>query len=358
MKQAHPVWDFDLRLQAGDFSLHAAFQAQARVVALFGPSGSGKSTLVEALAKVRQATGRAKLKNDASAQKLAALDSILHDDFRVGWVPQDAALFHHLTVRENIDYACKRPSVAARAVEVLGLSSLLSQMPATLSGGERQRVALARALASEPDLLLLDEPLSGVDLPRRASVFRFLLEARDAFETPMLYVSHDPAEVLAIADTVVLLDQGKVVATGEPSVLMQNATSLRLLDRLGFENVFRVDFPAVEPGHAAVVTTPAAVELVAPSPPQASGGGSGWLAVRAQDVLLARQEPQGLSARNILPGIVTATEETDSHVLIRINAGDEWVATLTRRALAELGIQQGAEVWVIAKTHSLHWLAE
>ena len=347
------LWNVDLRARAGDFEVQARWEADDRVVALFGPSGAGKSTLVEALAGVRPASGRLRI---GERQWVDGDRSMATQQRRVGWVPQDAALFPHWSVARNLDYALRPQVDRARVVEVLDLGALLARRPHQLSGGEAKRVALARALCSGPELLLLDEPLAGVDLVRRAQVFRFLKEVRDRFEIPMLYVSHDPAEVLAITGYVVLLDQGRVVGNGSPRRLLADAVALRFLDRLGFENVFAVSFAEeARSQHSVQVRTASGRRLVAPPAPS-DPGEQGWLAIRAEDVLLAAEEPSALSARNVLSGTVAAVEESEGHLLVRVDAGDEWVATLTRRAVAELGIAPGRPVWVVAKTHSLHWL--
>lgn len=352
-------WRVEVQASAGAFRLDAAFTATARVVGLFGPSGAGKSTLVECLAGVHPAAGLIEVGGE---RWLAPGLCVPPPRRRAGWVPQDGALFPHLTVAENLDFAGRAGgALRSRSIEVLALAPLLGRRPAELSGGERMRAALARALCAAPRVLLLDEPLSGVDLPRRARVFRHLLEVRDGFDLPMLYVSHDPAEVQAVAEHVVLLEAGRVVATGPPAALLADAAALRLLDRLGFENVFRVaaaqEPAAADTGGVCAVTTPAGRTIHAPPPPEALRGG-GWLAIRAVDVLLAAEEPRRLSARNVLPGSIRALQPSSDHILVRVDAGDEWVATLTPRAVADLALAPGRPAWVVAKTHSLHWLAE
>ena len=201
-------WRIDAKVDLGGFKLEVDVRCVGRVLGLFGPSGSGKSTLVERIACVQPFDGEITVDNRSVGE------------LRVGWVPQEGALFPHLSVAENIDYSGRRGDVRDRAIEVLGLGGLLGRSVVGLSGGESQRVALARALASEPDILILDEPLSGVDLPRRATVFSFLLDVLKQFELPMVYVSHDPAEMLAIVEHVLLLDNGLVVSDGPPSKLL------------------------------------------------------------------------------------------------------------------------------------------
>ncbi|HEX9794507.1 MAG TPA: ATP-binding cassette domain-containing protein [Planctomycetota bacterium] len=352
-----PVWSVDLRLQAGRFALAAAFESSARVVALFGPSGAGKSTLVECLAGVRRADGVARL----GGRPWLAAGGRAAGAPRVGWVPQDGALFPHLDVRGNLLFGARQGGRAGRldprVLEVLALGDFLDRSPAALSGGERQRVALGRALHASPEVLLLDEPLAGLDLRRRARAFRHLLAAREAFELPMLYVSHDPAEVLAIAEHVVMLDAGRVCASGPPRELLAGAQALRLLDRLGFENVLRVKVDRAAPGRAPTVVTPGGRKLIAPA--AAPGlGPDGWLAVRAEDVLLASEPPRGLSARNVLAGTVVAVEEAGERLLVHVDAGDPWIAALTHRAVEDLALGPGRPAWVVVKTHAFHWLAD
>ena len=348
-----PRWQIEIEATAGEFLLHTNFTVDGQVVALFGPSGAGKSIFVEALCGIRPARGLITIDGNNLLEAGRSLPACAR---RVGWVPQDAALFPHLTVAQNLAFSGN--GIDQKAVEVLGISNLLERMPALLSGGERQRVALARALCSKRLVLVLDEPLSAVDLPRRARVFRHLLDVRSEFGLPMLYVSHDPAEVLAIADEVVLLDEGRQLGVGSPRELLANASAMRFLDRLGFENVLAVELvEQAPPGHAVIVNTPGGCELVAPSPPS-SRAKSTWLAVQADDVILANVEPRGLSARNIIAGKVSAIEESGNHLLVRVDCGDEWVATLTRRAVRELNLAPGSAVWVVIKTHSMHWLAD
>ena len=337
-------WMIEVRATAGEFALEVSVEVDARVIALFGPSGAGKSTLVECLAGVRPVEGRWSI-GGVSAPA-------------VGWVPQDGGLFPHLSVADNIGYAGRTGAAYERAIEVLGLQGLLSRRPGGLSGGERQRVALARALASEPDVLLLDEPLSGVDLPRRAGVFRWLLDATASFGVPTLYVSHDPAEVLAIADHVVMLDGGRVVASGEPSGLLAEAGAMRLLDRLGFENVFEVRVGGdVVTGRAVPVVTPGGATLLAPAGVSPRSG-SGWIAVQARDVMLSASAPGPISARNVLEGQVVAVRDGGDHALVEIATGDPWVAQVTHEAVEALGLRVDTPVWVVVKTHAVHWLAD
>jgi molybdate transport system ATP-binding protein len=206
-----------LRAPLGPFALEIDALAAARVTAVFGASGAGKTSLLEIVAGLRRpAAGRVVL----NGRLLDDAGGGLHVPprlRRVGYVPQDDTLFPHLTVAANLAYA-RGASEAERehVTRVLELEPLLSRKPAGLSGGERRRVALGRALLASPELLLLDEPLTGLDAPLKERVLAHLLRVREEFAVPALYVSHAPDEVLALADEVLVLSRGRVLLRGAP----------------------------------------------------------------------------------------------------------------------------------------------
>ncbi|MCA1563931.1 MAG: ATP-binding cassette domain-containing protein [Acidobacteria bacterium] len=208
------VLDFVLR--QGDFTLEIAQRVEARAVGLFGPSGSGKTTLLDAIAGLRTpgageiAVGGHQLFSAAQGMNLRAHHR------RVGYVPQDIALFPHMDVRGNVEYGLRRDTAPRleRITQVLEIEPLMGRAVKGLSGGERQRVALARALASGPDLLLLDEPLAAVDVALRRRILPYFQRVRDDLRVPILYVSHDEEEVRLIADFLIVLDAGRVIRAG------------------------------------------------------------------------------------------------------------------------------------------------
>jgi molybdate transport system ATP-binding protein len=193
-----------ITLRLAPFTLEVTAEMAAPVTGLFGPSGSGKTTVLELIAGLRMPEGGRILLDGTEITSLPARER------RVGYVPQDDALFPHLSVSRNIRYGASAEPIEHIA-EVLEIVPLLGRGVRKLSGGERKRVALARALASSPRLLLLDEPLAGVDHALRDRVLTYLRRIRDEFAIPMIYVAHDPLEVRAICDEVVVMEGGQVV---------------------------------------------------------------------------------------------------------------------------------------------------
>ena len=210
------VITLDSALHQGDFVLEMRERIDARVVALFGPSGAGKTTVLESIAGLRRPRrGVIRIGERTLFDAEAGVDVPCHRR-RIGYVPQDLALFPHMNVRRNILYGAGAGPGGGfeHVIALLELDPLLDRAVAGLSGGERQRVALARALAASPALLLLDEPLAALDATLRSRILPYLERIRDELATPMLYVSHAEAEVRALADWVVVLDAGRVVRSG------------------------------------------------------------------------------------------------------------------------------------------------
>jgi molybdate transport system ATP-binding protein len=215
----------DVKKQLGEFLLEAAFESEGRVTGLFGASGAGKTSLVNMIAGlVRPDLGT------------IAIDGEIVDDTangihvptwrrRIGYVFQDARLFPHLDVQQNLDYGRRMNGLSEdigqrkRVTDLLDIGHLLDRRPGKLSGGERQRVALGRALLAKPRLLLLDEPLGSLDESRRAEILPYLVRLRDEARIPMVYVSHDAAEMRQLATRIVLLQHGRVSSFGGVKVL-------------------------------------------------------------------------------------------------------------------------------------------
>jgi molybdate transport system ATP-binding protein len=274
---------------------------------------------------------------------------------RIGWVPQDASLFPHLTVRDNVAFGARRPDLIERAVAALEIAPLLDRRASGLSGGERQRAAIARALASEPCFLLLDEPLASIDRPLRARVVPFLQELPARTGVPMLVVTHDPLEVAVLADHVLVLEGGRIVRTGAPPEVFASPVEFGSLLALTAENRFAGRVGRRGPGTLEFVTAGGCRVAMAwvdgfPEPAR--------IAVRSEDVLLAVERPTGISAQNVLEGAVDGTEISGGQVVVLVRcAGDQWRARITERAGRELGIRPGLGVHLVFKAHAVHPVA-
>lgn len=215
----------DIAKQLGDFTLEADFTSEGRVTGLFGASGAGKTSLINMIAGlVKPDRGTIALDGE-TLDDIAAGVHVPPHRRRIGYVFQDARLFPHLDVRANLDYGRRMNGLAAdpaqrqRVIELLDIGALLDRRPGKLSGGERQRVAFGRALLSKPKLLLLDEPLGALDEDRKREILPYLVRLRDEAGIPMVYVSHDAAELRQLATQIVMLKGGRITAFGGVKVL-------------------------------------------------------------------------------------------------------------------------------------------
>jgi molybdate transport system ATP-binding protein len=215
----------DVEKKLGEFSLAIQFEAAGGATALFGPSGSGKTSLVNMIAGLlRPDRGVIALDGETLDDAAAGVHVPPHCR-RIGYVFQDARLFPHLNVRQNLDYGRRMnrlvddPAQRKRVTDLLDVGNLLDRRPGQLSGGERQRVALGRALLSKPRLLLLDEPLGSLDEGRKVEILPYFVRLRDEANVPMVYVSHDAAEMRQLATQIVMLRNGRVTALGGVKVL-------------------------------------------------------------------------------------------------------------------------------------------
>lgn len=323
---------------------------------LFGPSGSGKTTVLRCVAGLETAArgvvriGTEIWQDHAAGIRLPAWQRDL------GYVFQEASLFEHLDVRRNLEYGLRRAgrngagSGLKSAVRLLGIESLMTRSVANLSGGERQRVAIARALATQPRLLLLDEPMASLDFARRQEILPWLERMRDELSIPMLYVTHSSDEVARLADHLVVLDAGRIRADGpvadvlasveSPVVVGEDAGTLvnaRIIERDASWHLVRAEFP----------------------------GGSFWvrdggqslgtqvrLRVLARDVSIQLQEPAQTSIQNHLPAVVESIAEghDPSQALIRLRCGGApLLARVTKRATHSLQLVPQKAVWAQVK---------
>lgn len=336
-------------------TLDVRFDAPLGVTALFGRSGSGKTTVVNAVAGLlRPDQGRITL-GDRVLLDTARGNFLPPHKRRIGYVFQDARLFPHLTVRQNLLYgrwfAPKGRAGAAfdQVVDLLGIAPLLDRRPGRLSGGEKSRVALGRALLSDPDLLLMDEPLAALDEARKSEILPYLERLRDTVALPILYVSHSPAEVARLATTVVMLEAGQVSRAGPAAEVLADPVSARGFGPREAGAVLNLRAGATDSdGLTRLETGGGALWL---SLPGVAEGTALRLRILARDVMLARQQPEAISALNILDATVREISEKDGEVLVRLAVGEAaLLAQITLRSARLLELAPGMRVFAVVKS--------
>ena len=341
----------------GAFRLEAAFEAPGGVTALFGRSGSGKTTLVNLVGGLmRPDRGRIVLHGETLVDTDARRFVPPHRR-RIGYVFQDSRLFPHLSVRTNLLFGRRLAKVSDGigfddVVDLLGISHLLGRRPNGLSGGERQRIAIGRALLARPRLLLMDEPLAALDETRKAEILPFLERLRDAARVPIVYVSHALPEVTRLADRMVVLEEGRVVADGPVDAV---TARLDVATLRGAREAGAVLSATVEAHDSAFALTRLATRAGPIHLPLIDRpvGAALRILVSARDITLSLRRPEATSALNILAGTVAAigpSLDADPMIELRLDcAGAPLVVRLTRRSLSELGLAPGRPVFAAVK---------
>lgn len=347
----------------GNFLLDLDLQLPGRgVTALLGHSGSGKTSFLRCVAGLERAQEGFLEVNGDPWQDSARGHFLPTHRRALGYVFQEASLFEHLSVRRNLEYGLKRIPARERkvaldqALELLGIGHLLERMPARLSGGERQRVGIARALLTSPGLLLMDEPLAALDLKRKAEILPYLKRLHDELDIPILYVSHSPDEVARLADHLVVLEEGKALASGPigdllarldlPQAHEEDAGVVVEGEVRGYDADYRLLDLTLAPGGLPLrITHP-------PVPP----GSLLRIRIQARDVSLNLERPAHSSILNLLPVTVQDQRDADNdaHVMVRLDMqGTPLLARITRYSRDQLGLHQGQRLWAQIKSVAL-----
>jgi molybdate transport system ATP-binding protein len=352
--------DVDIEQRLGSFELAVAFVAEAPIVGLFGRSGAGKSSVVNAIAGITKPNrGVIRINNVTLFDAEKGID-VAPEKRRVGYVFQDSLLFPHLDVESNLLYgqrlrhANERVIDEARVVDLLGLGSLLRRKPRALSGGEKQRVAIGRALLAQPRILLMDEPLASLDIPRKTEILDYIERLRDELHIPIVYVSHSVAEITRLADTIVLLSDGKCLAVGDVEDVMGRLDLRPATGRYEAGAIVNAHVKAQDADDQLTVLAFDGGELVVPHL-AASVGDRVRARIRARDVSLTLDKPDSISVLNVLPARVAAIGEDVGPVVdVELAVGGaKLIARITRRSQQRLQIRPGQEVYALVKAVSL-----
>ncbi len=350
--------EIDVSRRLGDFQIEVEIAVEAfGITALFGQSGSGKTSLVNMLAGLlRPDRGRIAIDGKVLFDAAPGID-VPPERRRIGYVFQEHRLFPHMSVRANLEYGWRRAPAPERrigldqVVEVLDVARLLERRPRTLSGGEKQRISIGRALLANPRLLLMDEPLASLDAARKNEILPFIERLSGEFGVPIVYVSHSAEEIVRLADTLVLLSDGRVAAIGAVEDLMSRLDLRPLTGRYEAGSVIAARVSGKDATFGLSHLTFAGGVLRVPLAGLALGS-EVRIRVRARDVTLASAKPEGLSTLNVFEGTVIeigGDAEPAPLVDIRVDIGVPLWARITRRALHDLALAPGKPVYALIK---------
>jgi molybdate transport system ATP-binding protein len=350
--------DVDVARYIGAFRLKVAFKNGAGITALFGRSGAGKSMTLGLIAGLaRPDAGHVVLDERILVDTQQRIFVPAHKR-RIGLVFQDSHLFPHLGVKQNLLFGRWFAPRRERAisfdgvVQTLGIGQLLDRSPAQLSGGERQRVTIGRALLSCPRLLLLDEPFAALDVQRRLEILPLIETLRDEFKIPIVYVSHAVEEVARLAAWVVVLDNGTVIAQGDPAEVLRAAMNED--PRFGVASLLTMRVGKRDEAYGLTQLVHPAGTIWLAGPARAEGA-SVRVLVKPTDITLSAAPPHGLSVQSVLVGKLAGIECSGPLALadIALTGGGRLSAMATRRAIDELGLHVGDPVFALIKTAAL-----
>lgn len=357
-RQNDVIGTFSIKKKYKTFKLSLEADLKPGVTAIFGNSGSGKTSLLNCLSGlVSPDEGNVYLDGEELFNSNSN-KNVKPENRKIGYVLQDSLIFPHLSVWDNINYGYKLVSHENRKInpkdliQIMGLSELLDRRPTELSGGEARRVAIARALAISPKILMLDEPMQGLDFGVRGSIIRYLTRIKNELNIHMILVSHSISEVLVLAQHVILIDKGQKVAEGSVQEILSSQRVTDVIDISELENVFEaiVKDNGQDSGTGAILLNGLEIEVPVFN---AKIGSKATASIRAADIIISNHLPKGLSARNVLKGIVKEVVDSTSRPVIYVDVGTMMIVEITSRSLAELGIELGSEVHLIIKANSI-----
>lgn len=345
------------------FHLEVDASFPSGITAVFGPSGSGKTTVLNSIAGFTAPDSGTIVLDGRTVYSSNPRVRVPPEKRGIGYIFQDGLLFPHMSVGENIQYGYKLRHANARAiapddlVELLELGHLAQRSPRSLSGGEAQRVALARALATSPSLLLLDEPLSSLDMGLRGRVLRYLKVVHQQLSIPMVYVSHSISEVLAISHRALALDKGRQVTFEPVRDALVHPGMRSLMESGGVENLLDVVVADRRPDSGTIVSALGEhpLYIVDPHPVTVSvqQGDTVSVSIRAGDIIIALDPPPRISAQNILPATISDVHRVEGRVMVYADCGVSLVVEVTPEAATSLRLHAGQDAYLIVKSSSV-----
>ena len=349
----------EINRRFGDFLLRIRFTAETGLTALFGRSGAGKTSLINLLAGLERPDG-GKIEIDGHVLFDASKGIDLPPQKRrLGYVFQESRLFPHMSVLGNLSYGMRLRPASERhqdfhqVVDMLDLKPFLDRRPKTLSGGEKQRVAIGRALLASPRLLLMDEPLASLDTPRKNEILPFIERLRDEANLPIVYVSHTLDEVIRLADTLVILSEGKAVASGPVEEIMSRLDLRPLTGRYEAGAVFSATVAGQDDTFGLTELAFAGKQLLVPRLRMPEGT-SLRVRIRARDVSLSLTPPADISILNIFLGRIEEIGDDDGpQTDLLVDIGVPLIARITQKSLHELDLKPGKTVYVLIKAVAL-----
>lgn len=344
----------NFRKSLGSFTLGVDCTLKKKVSAFLGVSGSGKSTLLNCVSGTLTPDEGEIAFGDEILYASTSKINLPPEKRRFGYVFQEGYLFPHLTVAQNIRYGQPNSQKTSEAIDVLEISELLQRYPKQLSGGQRQRVAIARALAMEPRMLLMDEPLASLDSGLKDRIIPYLHHVKDAFEIPILYVTHAFTEAMALADEAFLIANGEIMARGEPHGLLTAPSAMPIAQMTGVENILFLPVmfsneprgvTSLQIGNQSIFIPYANIESGEVVP----------IAIRAEDIMISLERETQISARNVLRGTIQYLDIKRERTWVSILVERHHLAVkITHEARAQLQLREGLTVYCIIKASAIN----
>lgn len=351
-----PKIKLNFRKTLGSFTLAVDCTLEKQVSVFLGVSGSGKSTLLNCISGTLTPDEGEIVFGDESLYDSTSKINLPPEKRRFGYVFQEGYLFPHLTVAQNIRYGQPRSQKSSDAIDVLEISELLQRYPKELSGGQRQRVAIARALAMEPRMLLMDEPLASLDSALKDRIIPYLHHLKDAFDIPILYITHAFSEAMALADEAFLIANGEIMASGEPHRLLTAPSAMPIAQLTGVENILILPVKFSDKALGMTWLEIGDQSLVIPYT-EAEVGEVVPVAIRAEDIIISLEPNLPISARNTLRGTIQYLDVKSERTWVSILV--EWhhlAVKITHEAREQMQLKENLEVYCVIKASAINRL--